>query len=150
MIRSAPLFHVATRPLAIEHEDGVVADAFYQQAKALFAAAQLLFMGSPPRQVARDLGEAQQLPVCISQRRDDDVGPELRAVFPDAPALVFERAGVCRDLEFVVGQVRGQGFRRIEPREVLADDLVGSVSLEALGARVPGENVPCGSSMKMA
>jgi hypothetical protein len=41
-------------------------------------------------------------------------------------------------------------FRRIEPAEVLADDFVGAVALDQLGAGVPGQYRPSGSSMKMA
>ena len=43
--------------IGIEHEDCVFGDAFYQEAKTLFAPAQFLFVGASLRQVARDLGE---------------------------------------------------------------------------------------------
>ena len=46
--------------------------------------------------------------------------------------------------EFVLGQSACERFGGVEARKVLADDLVGSVSLEALGAGVPGENVAVG------
>src|SRR4029077_12446948 len=43
--------------IGVEHKDCVLADAFYQEAKALFASAQLLIMRAPLRQITRDLGE---------------------------------------------------------------------------------------------
>src|SRR5579863_5852153 len=42
--------------------------------------------------------------------------------------------------EFVVRQSACQILRRVKARKVLADDLVGFVSLETLGAGVPGED----------
>ena len=77
--------------VGVEHEDRVVGDAFDEQAEALLALAQRLFVVAPLGQVARDLGESDQRPRPVAQRRDDDVGPEQRAVLADPPALVLER-----------------------------------------------------------
>jgi hypothetical protein len=41
----------------------------------------------------------------------------------------------------VLGQFSSQRFGRTEPRNVLTDEFVGQVALEALGAGVPCENV---------
>ena len=128
--------------VGVEHEDGVVRHAFHQEAESFFAAAQLFFVILALRQVAGDLGEADELAICISDRCNDDVCPEQRAVLPDAPALVFERSDFRCHLELVLGQAARERFGRIEAREMLADDLVSLVPLEALGARVPRENEP--------
>ena len=117
MIRSAPTFQVATRAIGIEHEDGVFGDAFDQEAKTLFAAAQVLFVGAPLRQVARDLGEPEQLTVGISHGRDDDVRPEQRAVLSDAPTLVLEDASLPATSSSCAGSPRCQRLRGIEAQK---------------------------------
>ena len=128
----------------VEHEYGVLVDAFHHQAEPLLALSQRFFMGAALREVARDLGEADQLAGRIAHRGDDDVGPEQGAVLAHAPALVFERPGARCHLQFVRGQPAGQRLGRVEPGEMAADDLVGAIALEALRAGVPGENVPLG------
>ena len=91
-----------------------------------------------------------QVPGLVLQRRDDDVGPKLRAVLADPPALVLEPPLGRGDLEFVGGPAPVDGLLRVEAGEVLADDLVGLVPLDPLGPGVPGDDVALGSSMKMA
>src|SRR4029077_2771623 len=43
-------------------------------------------------QVLSDLGKTRQRAFCRAQRRDNDRGPEARAILPDAPTLVVEAA----------------------------------------------------------
>ena len=75
-MRSAPAFQVATWPLGIELEDGVVDDRLDQAADsaARFPAALLRLL--PLGDVARHLGEADELAVVVTDRVDDDGGPE--------------------------------------------------------------------------
>src|SRR5262249_25541604 len=78
-------------------------------------------------------------PARIAQGRDDDVGPEAAAVLAQAPALVLVLPRSGGDLQLPRRLARCYILRRIEAREVLADDLRGAVALDALGAGVPGE-----------
>ena len=78
---------------------------------------------------------------CVAQRRDDDVRPEARAVLADAPALVLEASVLRRLAQLELREMLGDVFGRVEDREVLADDLVGAVALDALGAGVPAQDV---------
>ena len=55
--------------------------------KAGFKMFDLIFRGFAGRQIAVDLGEADQPAVVIAQGGDGDIGPESRAVFAQAPAL---------------------------------------------------------------
>ena len=97
--------------------------------------AQVLFRLSALGEIARDLREPDQRAVGVAQRGDDDVGPEPRAVLADAPAFVLEPSFARRDLQLALALARRDVLRRIEHREVLADDLVGRVALDARGAR---------------
>src|SRR5207247_423743 len=85
----------------IEHEDGVILDAFEEQAKALLALAQPLLLRAALAQVARDLGEAAMDSLAVPQRRDHHARPEARAVLAQAPALVLEASGAQRLVELV-------------------------------------------------
>ena len=75
---------------------------------------------------------------------------ELRPVLADPPALVLEPAFRRGDLQLLGGPAPVDGLLRVEAGEVLADDLLGLVALDALGPGVPSGHVPCGSSRKMA
>ncbi len=128
----------------VEHEDGIVLHAIDEETEALLALAQRFLRLTTLRQVARDLAEADQLPRRVAQRGDDHVRPEARTVLADAPSLVFEASGVRRRPELEFGKAFGDEIARVEDGEVLADDLVGRVALEALRAAVPAEDVPLG------
>ena len=84
--------HVPARDAAfrIEHEDRVVLNAFDHQPQSLFALPQRLFGLPAFGQIARDFEKAAQLAMRRSQRGDDDVGPDPRAVFPQSPAFVLK------------------------------------------------------------
>src|SRR5690606_11965031 len=88
-------------------------------------------------QIAGDLREAAETALLVADRRDDDVGPEAGPVLADAPSFVFETALLGREAQLLLGPAGLDGFRRVEAREVLADDLLRRVSLEPLGADVP-------------
>ena len=83
-------------------------------------------------------------PSSPAERGDHDVGPELRAVLADPPALVLEAAVGGGDGQLAVGQAASTVVLRVEGREVPADDLVGGVALQPLGAGVPGDDVAVG------
>ncbi|HEU4579628.1 MAG TPA: hypothetical protein VFS67_15325 [Polyangiaceae bacterium] len=89
-------------------------------------------------QVARHLREADQRTFGMTERRDHDVRPEPRAILPDAPALALEASLALGHLQLRVADRFPVDLRRIEHREVLADDLLREIPLDALGPRVPG------------
>jgi hypothetical protein len=89
--------------------------------------------------VARDLGEADKFTAIGPQRVDHHAGHEPAAVRANPPTLFFIPVLLHRDAQHLVGLARGSILRRVEDREVLADDVVGAVSLDALGAYVPGQ-----------
>src|ERR1019366_8383117 len=80
----------------------------------------------------------------ISDGGDDDVRPEARSVLANAPAFIFESPNPSRNLQLALTQAGAHVLFAVEPREMLADDFVGLVSLDALGAEVPGRDNPVG------
>ncbi len=131
-------------PLRIQHEDGVVLDGVDQQAKAFFAAPKLLVRLPPRRRVARDLREPDVLTVRAVERGDDDVGPEARAVFANAPTLVLH-SPVPQGLGQQASRFPLQAiFGRIKCFDAPPDDLVGQVAFDELGSDVPGPHPPLG------
>jgi hypothetical protein len=130
--------------LRIEHVEGVVGHALDQQPEALFALAQCFLVHAPLAQVARDLGEAEQLARFVAQGGDHDVRPEARAVLLHPPALILEAPLGGGDLQLVLRPATFQSFAGIEDREVAADDLFGRVPLDPLRAEVPGHDPSLG------
>ena len=105
-----------------------------------------LFQGplgfQPLGNVAGDLGEADDLAVVAADRVDHHMRPESRPVLALPPALLFEAAFGGGDLERLGRLARLAILFGVEPREVLADDLVGPVALDPLGAGVPAGDHP--------
>ncbi len=122
----------------VEHEDGVVLNALDQETQAQLALPHLLLRLPPLGQVAGDLGEPLQLPVGTADRRQDHVGPEAGAVLAQAPVLVLEATRLLGDGQLPLALAGPDLLQRIEHREVLADDLVDPILLEAHGPRIPG------------
>jgi hypothetical protein len=123
--------------LTVQDEDGVVLDAIDEQAKS-----PRLLLGIPAvGQVARHLCEPDERALWIPEGGDDDVGPESSAILPHAPTFVFETALAFRHVELVRADRLGVDLGRVKGREVLADDLVGLVPLDAFGAGVPRADV---------
>ena len=87
--------------------------------------------------VAGDFRKSKQGTVFIADRIDDDVRPEAAAVFADAPTFRLETPLFGRDAESTAGKSGRQVFRRVEPAEILAHDLIGRVALDALRTLVP-------------
>ena len=128
--------------LRVEHEDGVVLHCLDEQAKALLALAQQLFLATALCQIARDLGEAAHLAFGIVQRRDRHARPEQAAVLAHTPALVLDTAFLRGEFELALRPAALQGILRIEHREMLSQDFGGAVSLDALGAGIPADDLP--------
>jgi hypothetical protein len=90
--RLGPRVPVGDDAVRVEHVDRVVVDALDQQPEALLALVQRLVGLAPFRDVAGDLGVADQFAV-IDHGIDHHVGPEARAVLAHPPALGLEPAG---------------------------------------------------------
>src|SRR5579862_2179134 len=95
----------------------------------------------PLRDIPRDLGETHYVAAIVAYRIDDDGGEKLRAVFANAKALCFETSGLGGLTERGGRNAGGAVFIGIKAAKVLADDFVGSVACDALGAGIPGGNV---------
>jgi hypothetical protein len=128
----------------VEHEDGVVPDAFDEEAEALLTFPQRLFGFATLSEIAGDLCVAQELAFVIAQGGDDYIRPESGAVLPYAPAFILESTRVCGGSELELGESFLDELARVEDREMLADDLVRLVTLEPLGAGVPAQDHPVG------
>src|SRR6185503_1637528 len=89
------------------------------------------------REVAGDLSEPHELTALVSQRRDEDVRPEPRAILPHSPPFVLVLPDLGRDPQLVFRKAFGHSLGWIEDREVLADDLLGRVALDPLPAHPP-------------
>src|SRR5438067_11553950 len=87
--------------------------------------------------IACEHGEPAQPTVVAAQRREDRVGPELRAVVAQSPSLVFDRALARRRRQVLLRLAVRDVLVRIEPRERVADDVLLAVSVDALSARHP-------------
>src|SRR5947209_742055 len=114
----------------IQRVDGVIGHALNQQAVALLGHAALA-------EVAGDLAKANDLPIVILNTGDDYAGPEARAIFTHAPALILEPDTPAGHLQLPSWFVFVLVLLGIESRKMFADDLVRFVALEAFGAGVP-------------
>ena len=95
-------------------------------------------------EIARHLGEAEQPAGVVAHRGNDDARPEARAVFAQPPALLLEAALARRHLQLPLRLAALDLLRRVEAREMLADDLGGGVALDALRAGVPARDAALG------
>src|SRR5687768_8557514 len=133
---------VGDPPVHVEHVDRVVADTFDQHPKPLLAFVESLFPFLLVRDVAGDLREAEQGAVRSADLVEHRMRPEPRSVLADSPALGLEPTFAGGDPERPPGHVGRAVLFAEETREMLADDLVGLVALEALGAGIPGRDAP--------
>src|SRR6185312_5423295 len=124
----------------VENEDGVVLHRGDQKPKPLLASSQVLVGALSLAQIARDLAETNEAPGAISERRDHHIGPKTRTVLPDTPPFFFEAPLVGGGLELQLTFAGADLVRRVEDREVSADDLRRRVPVHALGARIPGDD----------
>src|SRR5262249_15138278 len=112
-----------------------------EQPEPFFALTESFFSLFALGEVAGNLEEPAQIAGFVAECRNDHAGPELRAVFTDAPALVFKAAGLRRHFEFVRRPARSDHLRWIELGEAPPDDLVGGVPLDPLCSGIPGDHV---------
>src|SRR4051812_44308703 len=101
-------------PLRVEQEDGVIADSFNQQPKALLALAQGFLGLLSPGQVTGDFRKATKPALLVPQGRDDNVGPEPRAVLADTPALILEPFPYTALFQSELGPASVDGIGRVE------------------------------------
>ena len=82
-----------------------------------------LFLGFPPlREIAGYLGKANQLPVCVPDRMEDDARPEPAAILSDTPALALVLPGRDRLADELSGKSVPPVLLGVEAGEVLAED----------------------------
>src|SRR5205807_360123 len=74
------------------------------------------------------------------QGGDEDVGPVRPSALADAPALLHVAPLGSRPPQLLGGPAPVDGVGGVEEREVPADDLLGPVAGDALGAGVPGRD----------
>ncbi len=129
--------------LGIQHEDGVVGDPLHEQPETALALQCGEHRFALCGDVTRDLREADELSVG-SDRIDDDHGPETAAILAKPPALGLKAAILARRLQCLLRQARLAILRRVEAREMLADDLSRCVELDPLGPGVPARHAPLG------
>ena len=92
------------------------------------------------RDISGDLGKTLQYTIVVAERRNDDTGPKARAILAHPPSLVFVPALLGGYFHFFRGQTLREVFRRVETREVLADDFIGAITFDFLGPRIPGNH----------
>src|SRR5215831_9096731 len=79
---------------------------------------------------------------------DHDGRPESRTVLANAPAFRLEPAFLCGLSQRTLGDIRVAVFGRIELTEVLSDNLLRRVSLDALGTGIPGCDISGGVELE--
>ena len=87
--------------------------------------------------VARDLGETDQLAALIFKCVDHHVGQEAAAVLAHAQSFGFKPTIASGDFKGLLRRIRLTVLLCVEAREVLADNLLGAVAFDALCAPVP-------------
>src|SRR5262249_62254002 len=92
--------------------------------------------------VPGDLGKPEELAGMVANCRDDDVGPEARAVLADAPALFLIAADFRRRCELPRRLPRGHVGLRVKGREVAAHYFVRLVAFEARPTAAPCADPP--------
>jgi hypothetical protein len=92
--------------------------------------------------VAGDRSEAAEVAILVAEGREVHVGEESRAVRADVPALVCDVARGGGVGQQPVGPSLPDVVHGMEGREVPAHDLVGLVSVDLSGARVPAHDRP--------
>jgi hypothetical protein len=105
----------------------------------------LLFQCLPFGDIARDFGEPTNLTGFVVQGGQHHIGPETRAILTHAPALIFNAAISRGGPEQLLWLAALHVLVRIETGEVLADDLLSGIPLQAFSSGIPGSHVPVGS-----
>src|SRR5258708_39389596 len=103
----------------------------------LVRVAELILDGTAIRQVACDLGKADQYSGFVVDRVDDHVCPKLAAVLTDTPAFCLVSSRGTRRFDAALRDTGSLVRSPIKAREVMADDVLGRVSLDPLRSGVP-------------
>ena len=121
-----------------DQEDRVFTDPLDEEPEHLLALPQTFLRGAALREVSRHLAKPAKLATRgVEQRGNNDIGPKRGAVFAHAPPFVRDAAFGDRALEFLLRLSRFDILRRIEAREMRADDLAGEVAFDPLRSLVP-------------
>ena len=96
------------------------------------------------RDVAQDHREAPQVPHLVPQSRYERVRPEPGAVLADPFAFFLVAALLRGNTQRLLGVAALGVFPGIENGEVLADDLLCRIPIDALGALIPAGDTPFG------
>src|SRR6185312_5923651 len=89
------------------------------------------------RHVTCNFGESVECAFVIAHSRDYDVGPKTRAILAHAPPLACKMPFCSGGMEYLFGKIVGAVFWRVERGKMFADDLLGLISLDALGSEIP-------------
>jgi hypothetical protein len=98
---------------------------------------------APLGDIAGDLGKAHHLAILVD-RIDHDARPEECAVLADAPAFLLVAALFARNPERTRRLAVGAVGLGVEAGEVLAEDFLRRIALDALAADVPARDDPAG------
>jgi len=123
----------------MRHAAGELADRFH-----LLSLAQLFLAIAPLGQVAGDLGETQQISAWFADRGDHHTRPEQAAILAHPPAFGREFAVAQCHFQHSLRHAVAPIAVRVEAREMLADNLLGQVALDAPRAGIPIDDVPLG------
>ncbi len=129
---------VRDHAVGIEHDQGAVVDALHEHPELALALQQRLLGGLPLGDVAGDVDEADDLAVIVANRLQHGLRPEAAAVATDAPALALEAAAGEGRFKRTLGEAPAAILLVVEKGEAPADDLVGWVAGDPLGAGIPG------------
>src|SRR6266850_82776 len=88
-------------------------------------------------QISRDFRKAAELPIRISDCRDDRICPKPRAIFAHSPALVFKPPLGCRHAQSFLRFAALQVLCGVEAGKITTNDLFRSVSFDSLGTAIP-------------
>jgi hypothetical protein len=105
-----------------------------------FARAQGLVRSDALGDVAGHLGEALELPGCIPERRQGDMGHEGRAVLAQAQALLLVASDLARQSELPLRPAGRDPVLGVEHGEGPAHDLVRGPARDALRTGVPARD----------
>src|SRR5262249_10640698 len=94
--------------------------------------------------IARDLGEANQLAALVGDAIDHHAGPETRTVLAHAPALRLEFSAAGGGGECPLRRAGVAILLTVKTAVMLTDDLLGAIALDALRARIPVADDPVG------
>ena len=114
----------------MRHAAGELADGVHllRLIELLARRFQALLPFAPLGDVARDLGEADDIALRVADAVDDNAGPEPGAVLAHAPALGLVPAFARRGRQRAGRDLFGVIFRGVEFRKMPADDLVFAYS----------------------